>query len=259
MSSSDNNDLPVFPSLSEDDLPRVDQGERMFPSSSNGGTGNHDSSTLPPPPLETLPKSYLLQVEKYETTQALVACKHQDGKSICAHVLKMKSHIDRLGMLGVVFPRELAIDLVLVSLLESYSQFIKDYYMKEHDVTLIDLTYMLISVEAKMLKSISQAKMFEGSISKISMDIDNGNIGSPEKASLPNGKGSAKVKPFGHMVKRNANSKIVPCANPKRSMCFYCQLKGHWMRSCLDYLKDLRDSKVKLCDSTSKYKKKKEA
>ena len=103
MSSSDKNGLPrssgnVFPSLSEDDLPHVDQGERMFPSSSNGGTRNHASLTFPPPPQLTLPKSCLLRVEKYETTQALLACKHQDGKSECAHVLEMKLYIDRLGM-----------------------------------------------------------------------------------------------------------------------------------------------------------------
>nr|KAJ0217568.1 hypothetical protein LSAT_V11C300146070 [Lactuca sativa] len=99
MSSSDNNGLPCssinrFP-LSEDDLPHVDQGERMFPSSSNGGTRNHASPILPPPPPSvTLLKSCFLQSEKYEVTQALLACKHQDSNSVCAHVLKMKSNID---------------------------------------------------------------------------------------------------------------------------------------------------------------------
>ena len=74
---------------------------------------------------------------------------------------------------------------------------------------------MLIVVEAIMLKSTSQAKMFGGSVSKISMDIDNGNISSLEKVSLPNGKRSTKVKPIFHMIKRKGNSEIVPCANPK--------------------------------------------
>ena len=151
MSSQDNHGLRhpsgnVFPS--EDDLPNVDQGERMLSSSSTGGTGNHASPTLPPPPPVTLPKSCLLQIEKYEINQALLACKHQDGKSICAHVLIMKSLIDKLGMLGVIFPREIAIDLVLVSLPESYSQLIKEYYMRDRDATLIELTYMLIDAKA---------------------------------------------------------------------------------------------------------------
>ena len=63
------------------------------------------------------------------------------------------------------------------------------------------------------------------------MDINDGNTGSPEKVSLPNGKGSAKVKLFDHMVKRKASSEIVPCAIPEESICFYFHLKGHWMRS----------------------------
>ncbi|KAL7611779.1 uncharacterized protein LOC128132329 [Lactuca sativa] len=43
-----------FPSLFEDDLPQVDQGEIIFPSS-NGGTENHASPTLPPQPPVILP------------------------------------------------------------------------------------------------------------------------------------------------------------------------------------------------------------
>ena len=60
-------------------------------------------------------------------------------------------HIDRLGMLGVVFPRKLAIDLVLQSLPKSYSEFIRDYHMTDRNVTLIDLTYLLITVESEMI------------------------------------------------------------------------------------------------------------
>ena len=59
------------------------------------------------------------------------------------------------------------------------------------------------------------------------MDLNNGNIGSPEKVSLPNGKGSGKVKLFDHMVKRKVSSEIVPCAVPEVSICFYFQVKGH--------------------------------
>ena len=70
---------------------------------------------------------------------------------MCAHILKMKLHIDRLGMLGVVFPRKLVVNMVLQSLPESYNQFVKNYYMTDNDVTLIDLTYLLISTESTMI------------------------------------------------------------------------------------------------------------
>ena len=70
--------------------------------------------------------------------------KHEDGKLVCAHVLEMKSHIDRLIMLGVSFPDELAVNWVLQSLPESYDEFKRKYYMMDHDDNLIDLTCSLL-------------------------------------------------------------------------------------------------------------------
>ena len=83
------------------------------------------------------------------------------------------------------------------------------------------------------------------------MDIDNGNIENLEKISLPNGKGSTMFKSFDRMVKRKAKFEIVLCTIPKESVCFYCQEKGHWLRSCPNYLRDLRDGKVKKFDFAS--------
>ena len=53
-------------------------------------------------------------------------------------------------------------------------------------MTLMDLTYILMVVEAEMLKNTTIAEILIGSNSKISMDIDNGNISALEKISLPN-------------------------------------------------------------------------
>ena len=113
----------------------------------------------------------------------------------------MKSHIDRLGMLGVVIPKELAVHWVLKSLPESYSEFFREYYMMEHDVILMDLTYLLISAESTMIWHAGQANLIGQSNSQTSMDT--GNIGSPVKA------------------------EIVPCVVPKKSICLYFQKKGH--------------------------------
>ena len=78
---------------------------------------------------------------------------------MCTHVLGMKSHIDRLRMLGVIVPRKLAIDWVLQSLPESYSKFIKDYYVTDHDMTQLDLSYLLLAVESEMIWFNSQENM----------------------------------------------------------------------------------------------------
>ncbi|KAL7596991.1 hypothetical protein Lser_V15G30707 [Lactuca serriola] len=119
MSSQDNYGLPSsfgnnFHLSSEDDLPLSNQCENVISSSENGGTGHHASPTFPPP--MTHPTSRFSGVERYETTQALLTCKHKDENSVCAHVLEMKSYIDKLDRMGVVFPWKQAIDLVLLDL-----------------------------------------------------------------------------------------------------------------------------------------------
>ena len=103
----------MYESYNENDVPRYDRGTR-------------DHASLPPPPPIVLPDPQIQRLEKLNLTQALLASKHEDGKSVCAHVLEMKSHIDRLGMLGVVLPKELVVDWVLKSLPESYSEFIRE-------------------------------------------------------------------------------------------------------------------------------------
>ncbi|KAL7619019.1 hypothetical protein Lser_V15G03112 [Lactuca serriola] len=235
MSKYDNYGLPKSRGTSfphEDDIPRFDRGTR-------------DHASLPPPPPIILPNPQVHKIEKFKLTQALLARKHVEGKSVCAHVLEMKSHIDRLRMLGSVVCEELAVDWVLQSLPNSYSEFVREYYLMSHDVTLIDLTYRLIAAESSMIWRTGKAKLIGGSAFQTSMDIGNGN------------ERHAMIEMFDH--KRKAKSKVVPCAVPKESICFYCQEKGHWRRSCPIYLKDLRDRRVKTYGSTLGSKKRKEA
>ena len=86
MSKSNNYGLPESIGKSfplEDDVPRLDCGN-----------GNHAS--LPPPPPIILPDPRVRRLEKFKVTQALLAIRHKDGKSVCTYVLKMKSHIDKI-------------------------------------------------------------------------------------------------------------------------------------------------------------------
>ena len=100
MSSYDNHGLPKSHGTSfrnEDDVPRYDRGTR-------------DHASLPPPPPIILPNPQVRRFEKFKLTQSLLASKHEDGKHVCAHVLEMKSHIDRLRMLGVKISSVLVVD-----------------------------------------------------------------------------------------------------------------------------------------------------
>ncbi|KAL7590183.1 hypothetical protein Lser_V15G39809 [Lactuca serriola] len=201
MSKYDNYGLPKSRGTSfphEDNIPRFDRGTR-----------DHAS----PPPI-VLPTPQVQRLEKFKLTQVLLEIKHEDGKPVCAHVLEMKSHIDRLRMLGVEILGELVVDWVLQSLPESYSEFVREYYMMDHDVTLIDLTYLLIAAESAMIWRAGQANLSGKSNSQTAMDIE----------SL-----------------ERTKSMIVRCVVSKESICFYCQEKGHWRRSCPIYLRDLRD------------------
>ena len=100
----------------EDDIPRF-----------NRGTRNHAS--LPPPPPIVLPNPQDRRIERFNITKALLEMKHEDGKPVCAHILGMKSHIDRLIMLGASFPDKLVVNWVLQSLPESYNEFKRKYYI----------------------------------------------------------------------------------------------------------------------------------
>ena len=85
--------------------------------------------------------------ERYETTKALHSCKMAEGASVSAHVLKMKGYIEHLNRLGFPLSQELATDLILNSLLDSYGQFVINYNMNEMDKYISELHTMLKTAE----------------------------------------------------------------------------------------------------------------
>ena len=83
----------------------------------------------------------------------------------------MKSHIDRLIMLGASFPNKLVMDWVLQSLPKSYDKFKREYYMMDLDAALIDLTYMLIAAESEMIWRSNGAYLCSQSTNHASVDV----------------------------------------------------------------------------------------
>ena len=126
----------------------------------------------------------------------------------------MKSHIEKPGESGVKVLRKLDVQ----SLSKSHSEFFWDYYVTDHDLTLNDLTYLLVVAKSTMIWRTSKAILIGRSTSQTFMDIENGNIGNLEKLSLPNGKGSTIVNSVDQMVKRKVKSVIVPCTISKESI-----------------------------------------
>ncbi|KAK8680586.1 hypothetical protein V6N13_109528 [Hibiscus sabdariffa] len=61
--------------------------------------------------------------ERYETSKALFQCKMSEGSPVGAHVIKMMGYIQTLEKLGFALNDELAVDVVLQSLPDSFNQF----------------------------------------------------------------------------------------------------------------------------------------
>ncbi|KAL4388257.1 hypothetical protein GQ457_09G020580 [Hibiscus cannabinus] len=95
--------------------------------------------------------------EKYETCKALFKCKMSEGSPVGAFVIKMMGYIQTLEKLGFPLNDELAIDVVLQSLPDSFNQFVLSFNMNEINKTLSQLLAMLRTVESNMKKGGSKS------------------------------------------------------------------------------------------------------
>ncbi|GJU09440.1 retrotransposon protein, putative, ty1-copia subclass [Tanacetum coccineum] len=151
--------------------------------------------------------------ERLDVVKSLMSCKPKPGASICAFILEMKGYFDRLESLNMVFDTELSINIILSGMPADYNQFVLSYQMKGKETSIMELHSLLQTVEQGIKKS-----------------------------DVPSGKAIQGKSDRGS--KRKVESEIAPTSDPKEAVCFYCNTKGHWKRSCPKYLKDLKDGKV---------------
>ncbi|XP_017613650.1 uncharacterized protein LOC108458763 [Gossypium arboreum] len=74
--------------------------------------------------------------ERFDISKALFQCKLAKGSPVGPHVLKMIGYIESLSELGFPLSQELATNVILQSLPDSYSQFVLNFNMNEIDKTL---------------------------------------------------------------------------------------------------------------------------
>ncbi|GJU60345.1 retrotransposon protein, putative, ty1-copia subclass [Tanacetum coccineum] len=80
-------------------------------------------------------------IDKYYETVNLE--QEEDGQSVSSYLLKMKSYLDTLEILGYEMLNELSVSLILNSLNKDYDQFVQNYNMHSIGKTLAELHAML--------------------------------------------------------------------------------------------------------------------
>ena len=75
------------------------------------------------------------------------------GSSVSPHVLKMKGYLDHLKKLGLPISQELAIDIILQTLLDAYDGFVMNYNMHNMEKTILSCTgcLRLLNITLRLL------------------------------------------------------------------------------------------------------------
>ncbi|XP_073121893.1 uncharacterized protein [Henckelia pumila] len=167
------------------------------------------------------------RAERFTTVKALMTTRMREGTSVHEHGVRMIGYIERLVSLDMVLPHELLVDVLLLSLPDSFDGFVVNFNMNKIEATLEELINMLTSFEATMKKE--KPVLLVGSSSR----ANKWPKGKGKKRSAP----TRKNKPI---KKRLLNA---PKSDKKDDVCYHCKQPGHWMRNFKDYLAQKRSEK----------------
>ncbi|KAK8499664.1 hypothetical protein V6N12_002136 [Hibiscus sabdariffa] len=162
--------------------------------------------------------------ERYETSKALFQCKMSEGSLVGAHVIKMMGYIQALEKLGFPLNDELAIDIVLQSLPDSFNQFVLNFNMNEINKILPQLLGMLRTTESNMKKGGSKSILMVREAKKGKKVAKSKGVGKTKP------KGKDALKPKGTIS--------------KDGKCFHCGKTGHWKRNCPVHLEEVKKAKA---------------
>ncbi|KAK8715570.1 hypothetical protein V6N13_042901 [Hibiscus sabdariffa] len=163
------------------------------------------------------------QQERYEAPKALFQCKMSEGSPVGAHVIKMMGYIQTLEKLGFPLKDELATNVILQSLRDSFKPFVLNFNMNEINKTLPQLLGMLRTAESDLKKNGSKSILM---------------------VREAKGKKKAKSKGNGKSKPKGKDALKLEKGISKEAKCFYCEKSEHWKRNCPLYLEEVKKSKA---------------
>ncbi|KAK8590170.1 hypothetical protein V6N12_024552 [Hibiscus sabdariffa] len=163
--------------------------------------------------------------ERYETSKALFQCKMTEGTPVGAHVIKMMGYIQTLEKLGFSLKDELATNLFLQSLPDSFKPFVLNFNMNEINKTLPQLLGMSRTAEGDMKKGGSKSILVVREAKR-----------KEKKVAKSKGNGKTKAKGKNALKPKDGIS--------KDGKCFHCEKSGHWKGNCPAYLEEVKKAKA---------------
>ncbi|GMI67463.1 hypothetical protein HRI_000415600 [Hibiscus trionum] len=148
-----------------------------------------------------------------------------EGSTVGAHVIKIMGYIQTLEKLGFPLKDELATDVILQSLPDSFNQFVLNFNMNEINKTPPQLLSMLRTAEIN-LKNVGPKPVLM--VRK----------GKKKCKSVAKSKGDGKTKTDGKEALRPKKG------IKKDGKCFHCGKNGHWKRNCPIHLQEVKKAKT---------------
>ncbi|XP_073122074.1 uncharacterized protein [Henckelia pumila] len=87
------------------------------------------------------------RAERFTTVKALMTARMREGTSVHEHGVRMIGYIERLVSLDMVLPHELLVDVLLLSLPNSFDGFVVNFNMNKIEATFEKLVNMLTSLK----------------------------------------------------------------------------------------------------------------
>ncbi|GJT78324.1 retrotransposon protein, putative, ty1-copia subclass [Tanacetum coccineum] len=179
--------------------------------------------------------------ELLQTTRDFHSCKHEEEQSVSSYVLKMKSYIDNLELLGHPVLFGLAVSLILIGLRKEFDGFVQNYNMHSLGKTVNELHAML-KLHKQTLPKNNAPALHAIRAGKVQKGNNKHKKHQPQMVARGQNQRKGKNKPA-----YAPKPKIL--TPPKRedpakdSICHECGETGHWIENFLIFSRVTEEEK----------------